>query len=83
MTAYAPLSVVILFEGGSPKTGREVKPDFRRHKAQRPDVPRRPPQPIPQRDGEWLRRLAERFREAVRVQHEAVLFAGRRVLIAG
>jgi hypothetical protein len=78
---YAPKPAIIFIPVGTGDNGahRRARPDFRRHRAIRTE-PHRPPQPIPERDVERLRRLAEQFRDAVRVQHEAVLAAGRAML---
>jgi hypothetical protein len=77
----APRSVVIFVPVASGDNGawRRARPDFRRHRTIRAE-PHRRPQPIPERDVERLRRLAEQFRDAVRVRHEAVLEAGRALL---
>jgi hypothetical protein len=77
--------VVILVPVGTGDNGvhRRSKPDYSRHKAIRPSEPRRQYQPIPERDRDHLRRMVEQFRDAVRVQHEAALAQGRRLLAAG
>jgi hypothetical protein len=82
-----PNSVVVLVPvpvgTGDNGVHRRSKPDFRRHhRAVRPtDSPWRP-QPIPQLDRDRLRHLVEQFRDAVRVQHEALLAQGRAMMAA-
>jgi hypothetical protein len=77
----APRPVIVLIEVPGDR-GVWKKSLHRHHKAIRHPEPHRPPQPIPERDVERLRRLAEQFRDAVRVQHDAVLEAGRTTLRA-
>jgi hypothetical protein len=81
----APLSVIILpvpVGTGDNGVHRRAKPDYRHHKAQRTERWRpseRIPQPL---DPDRLRQLAERFRRAVDLQHQALLAAGRSMLQA-
>jgi hypothetical protein len=75
----APRPVVVLIECPGDR-GVWKKSLHRRHKAIRPTEPHRPRDGIPERDVDRLRRLAEQFRDAVRVQHEALLAAGRAML---
>jgi hypothetical protein len=79
----APLSVIILpVPVGTGDNGVWKKALNRRHKAIRPTERWRPSERIPQLDRDRLRRLVEQFRDAVRVQHEALLAAGRSMLQA-
>jgi hypothetical protein len=79
MNAPRPVVVLVPIASGDNGAWRRSRPDFRRHKAQRTE-PHRPPQPIPERDIQRLRQLAEDFRRATRSQAEALLAAGRLML---
>jgi hypothetical protein len=61
---------------------RKVK-NARHHKIDRSTKPWSPRQVPPQPDTDELRRRVQQFREAVRVQHEALLSAGRAVMATG
>jgi hypothetical protein len=74
---HAPLSVVLVI--GSPEPLRKSKPQQHRHRRVTREL-WRPRESIPQRDGDRLRRLAERMREACRQQIEAARADGRAAL---
>jgi hypothetical protein len=65
----APHPSIVFIEvpsAGSPKFGRAVKPDYRRHRVGRDNGPRPPRQDIPRRDLDDIRRVAEEMRQSVR-----------------
>jgi hypothetical protein len=76
--SYAPLSVILVpvpVATGDSGAWRRAKPDYRQHKAQRPE--HWPPhRDIPVVDREALRRRAEKMREETRPQVEALKAAG-------
>jgi hypothetical protein len=80
MNAPRPVVVLVPIASGHNGAWRRSRPDFRRHRAICPSEPHWPPQPIPERDIERLRQLAEEFRRATRSQAEALLAAGRLML---
>jgi hypothetical protein len=78
----APKPVIVLIEvPGDRGVSRKVRPDYRRHKAQRPE--RWPPkQSIPTWDKDELRRRVEFMREGHRRQAEALSAAGLALRVA-